>query len=242
MKFVDTAAGVAKSAHGARAVKLLKILNLVGTVRGALTTVLLAASAIGGAATVNTVRQDIAHDRATPYATVASRSATPTATPLTARALHADMQKQLDANLAAAARAVDDLRRVAVLSAARLDELLAESKQKLQARYELGSTQLASLIEGGAVSSESGAPPTAPPSPSVIAANALLQVITSDLNQIVVQATRAATTQPTPIPRTPAPTPPPATPTAPPRTPSPSPRTPSPSPTAMHTPTPKPTP
>jgi hypothetical protein len=224
MKLANRAAGIAASPHAGRAVKVVRILNLVGTVRGALTTVLLAVSAIGGAATVNTVRQDIANDSAHPRVTQAPRSAAPTATPLTASGLRADVQKRLDATLAADTQAVDDLRKVAVISGARLDQLVADTKQRLQTRYEQGSAQLATLIGGSDPAAPSSAPtagsdppapssaPTAAPaSPSVTAAYALLQVITGDLNQIVVQATRAAT-EPTPVPRPVTPSPAPATP------------------------------
>jgi hypothetical protein len=249
MNLATRAAGVASSRHARRATKVVKILNVVGTVRGAVTTVLLAVSAVGGAATVNTVRQDIAHDRVEPRATQVARSAAPTASPLTAAGLRADMQKRLDTALAANGQAVEDLRRVAVFSGPRLDQLVADTKQRLQARYELGTSQLAALIEGPASpppstptpsASTSSAPTTAPASPSVIAAYALLQVITGDMNQIVVQATRAAT-QPTAIPRPATPTPPPAT-AAPTPTPRPTPtHTASPSPTTTaRTPTPRP--
>jgi len=277
MNIVNRAASIRASAHAGRAVKVVRVLNLLGTVRGALTTVLLAVSAIGGAATVNTVREDIAHDRAAPPPTQTRAAAT--ATPLTASGLRADIQKRLDGALAADLQAVDDLRRVAIISGPRLDQLVAETKQKLQTRYDQGRGQLDALlgasaspapatpsaaptdlvvdepalyVPGGAQSARPidsspspapSAPTTAPASPGIIAANAVLQIITSDMNQIVVQATRAATTEPTPVPRQPTPTPPPPTPA-----PTPSPRTtpphtasPSPSATA-HTPTPKPSP
>jgi hypothetical protein len=166
---------------------------------------------IGGAATVNTVRQDIANDSTPSRVTQTPRSAAPTATPLTASGLRADIQKRLDATLAADTQAVEDLRRVAVFSGDRLDQLVSETKQRLQARYEQGSIQLAALIEGSDAAAVSSAPTAAPRSPSVTAAYALLQVITGDLNQIVVQATRAAT-EPTPVPRPVTPSPAPATP------------------------------
>jgi hypothetical protein len=236
MKLASRAAGIAASPHAGRAVKVVRILNLVGTVRGALTTVLLAVSAIGGAATVNTVRQDFANDSTHQRVTQTPRTAAPTATPLTTSGLRADIQKRLDATLAADTQAVDDLRKVAVFAGARLDQLVADTKQRLQARYEQGSAQLATLIEGSDAAAASSAAPTATPAgPSVTAAYALLQVVTGDLNQIVVQATRAAT-EPTPVPRplTPSPAPPTATPVPT--------RAPTPSPTAARTPTPTPRP
>ena len=52
MKVFGKLTTVAASRHTARAVKLTKIVNFVGTVRGAITTVLLATSAVGGAAIV----------------------------------------------------------------------------------------------------------------------------------------------------------------------------------------------
>jgi hypothetical protein len=245
MKLANRAAGIAASPHAGRAVKVVRILNLVGTIRGALTTVLLAVSAIGGVATVNTVRQDIVNDSTAPRATQMPRSAAPTATatPLTASGLRADIQKRLDAALAADTQAVEDLRKVAVFSGARLDQLMSETKQRLQARYEQGGTQLTTLIEGSDAAAASSAPTAAPASPNVTAAYALLQVITGDLNQIVVQATRAAT-EPTPVPRPPTPRPDPPTLTpVPTRTLTPVPtRTPTPAPTASRTPTPRPTP
>jgi hypothetical protein len=235
MKLANRAADIAASPHAGRAVKAVRILNLVGTVRGAVTTVLLAVGMIGGAATVNTVRQDIANDSTPSRVTQTPRSEAPTATPLTASGLRADIQKRLDATLAADTQAVEDLRRVAVFSGDRLDQLVSETKQRLQARYEQGSIQLATLIEGSDAAAASSAPTAAPRSPSVTAAYALLQVITGDLNQIVAQATRAAT-EPTPVPRPPTPTPAPAT-----ATPVPT-RTPTPSPSASRTPTPTPRP
>jgi hypothetical protein len=240
VKLANRAAAIAASPHAGRAAKVVRVLNIVSTVRGALTTVLLGASAIGGAVTVNTVRQDIANDSTpSPRVTQTPRSAAPTATPLTASGLRADIQKRLDTTLAADLQAVDELRKVAVISGARLDQLVAETKQRLQARYEQGTAQLATLIEGPNAAPPSAAPTT---SPSVTGAYALLQVITGDLNQIVVQATRAAT-EPTPLPRPPTPSPAPPTPSPAPPTATPVPtRTPTPSPIASRTPTPTPRP
>jgi len=89
----------------------------VGTVRGAVTTMLLASSAIGGAVTVNNVRQDIAKDQSAatpPPARVAAARATPspTPTPLTAGGLRADAEKRLRAALDQNAQGADDLRKV----------------------------------------------------------------------------------------------------------------------------------
>ena len=99
MSIIDKVAALSSSANTGRALKAAKILNLVGTVRGAVTTVLLASSAIGGAVTVNNVRQDIAKDQSAatpPPAQVAAARATPspTPTPLTAGGLRADAEKR----------------------------------------------------------------------------------------------------------------------------------------------------
>jgi hypothetical protein len=232
VKIVERAAGVAASPHSARAMKAMKVLNFVGTIRGAVTTVLLAVSAVGGGAvTVNQVRQEIAQSTSAPQvATAAPRTSAPT--PLTATALLADLQQRLENALAADASAADDLRKVAVFIGPRLDQLVDETKQKLQGRYEQGVVQLTTLINGPASPSPSA---SARPNgtPSVIAANALYTVIVGDLNTIVVQATRAAT-EPTPIPRTFIPT---AAPTAPPTI---APRSPLPSPAPTRNASPRP--
>jgi len=122
------------------AFKAAKILNLVGTVRGAVTTVLLASSAIGGAVTVNNVRQGIAKDQSgatPPPAQVAAARATPspTPTPLTAGGLRADAEKRLRAALDQNAQGADDLRKVSILGASATDALVAQTKQRLQARF-----------------------------------------------------------------------------------------------------------
>jgi hypothetical protein len=224
VKIVERAAGITASPHSARAMKAMKVLNFVGTVRGAATTVLLAASMVGGGAvTVNQVRQEIAPSTSAPRAT-AARTNAPTPTPLTATSLLADLQLRLQNTLAADASAADELRKVAVFSGPRLDQLVDETKQRLQARYDQGIVQLTGLITGSASPSPATSGTTRPSSsPSVIAANALLTVIVGDLNTIVVQATRAAT-EPTPIPRTLPPTiAPTVAPTVAPRTPSPAP-------------------
>src|SRR5258708_35510690 len=79
MKLFEKVTAISGSAHTGRALKAAKFLNLVGTVRGAVTTVLLASSAIGGAVTVNNVRQDIAKDNgaATPTAARPTNRGTP---------------------------------------------------------------------------------------------------------------------------------------------------------------------
>lgn len=233
MSLLDKAGAVARSAHAGRAMKLAKVLNFVGTVRGAVTTVLLAASAIGGAATVNTVRQEVAErPSANPARALVRPSATPTASPLTAAALQADAQRRLEGALAQDSAAIDDLRKVAVLQGTALDTLIELSKQKLQARYDAAITQV-----GGLLAPPSAAPsgtPAPSPSLSVIAVNAIVQIALNDMGAIVVNATRLAT-EPGPI-LTPRPATPPPTPL---RTPSPPPRTAS--PTIRPTPTPTPT-
>src|SRR4030081_520962 len=99
MSIVEKLAALSSSAHTGRALKVAKVLNLLGTVRGAITTVLLASSAIGGAGTVNNVRQDITKDQnATPTAArVRGAKSTPPATPppLTAVGLRSDAEKRL---------------------------------------------------------------------------------------------------------------------------------------------------
>lgn len=99
----------------------------MGTVRGAVATVLLASSAIGGAVTVNNVRQEIAKDQSgatPPPARVAAARATPspTPTPLTAGGLRADAEKRLRAALDQNAQGADDLRKVSTLGASATDE------------------------------------------------------------------------------------------------------------------------
>ena len=231
MKLTSWVSALSGSAHTGRALKAAKFLNLVGTVRGAITTVLLASSAIGGAVTVNNVRQDIAKDQPTPSAAhVAGPKTTPapTPTPLTAAGLRADAQRRLQAGLDQDAQGADDLRKVSVLGASATDALVAQTRQKLQARFDQALTQIDALI----------APPTAAPSGtaqpsaalSVVAVNSLVQVALTDMGGILVVATRQAT-EPVAIatPRpTLAPTVPPTpartvtpTPTQPPRTPSP---------------------
>jgi len=231
MKLVEKVTAITSSAHTGRALKAAKFLNLVGTVRGAITTVLLASSAIGGAVTVNNVRQDIARDQppATPRPTVNRGTPAPTATPLTAAGLKADAQKRLQTGLDQDAQGADDLRKVSILDATATDALVAQTRQKLQARFDQALVQIDALL---AVSTPA---PSATPQPSaslsVVAVNSLVQVALGDMTGILFVATRLATEPvtivtarptiaPTPVP-TPIKTPTPVT--QPPRTPSPSP-------------------
>lgn len=212
MKLLDQVTKLSGSAHTGRALKAAKVLNLIGTVRGAVTTVLLASSAIGGAVTVNNVRQDIVKDQ--PAATQPARAAAvrttapPTPTPLTPAGLRADADKRLQTGLTAAAQAAEDLRKVTVLGPTGIDALVLLTRQKLQARYELALTQIDELLKPAAVPSAASAQPSG--GLSVVAVNALVQVALGDLNGLVVGATRQATTEPvaaaTPRPTT-APTP-----------------------------------
>lgn len=207
MKIIDTVQALSGSAHTGRALKAARILNLVGTVRGAVTTVLLASSAIGGAVTVNSVRQDIAKDQ--PAATQAARAITrttppPTPTPLTAAGLRSDADKRLQTQLAANAQAAEDLRKVTVLNASAIDALVLQTRQKLQARYELAMSQIDELLKPvPSPSASAGLAGAAPPQPtaslSIVGVNALVQVALGDMGGIVFVATRTATTEPPPI-------------------------------------------
>src|SRR4030088_3575088 len=150
MSIVEKLAALASSAHTGRALKAAKILNLLGTVRGAVTTVLLASSAIGGAVTVNNVRQDIAKDQsaATPtQARVAAVKTTPppTQTPLTAAGLRADDEKRLPAGLDQDAQGADDLRKLSILTPAATDVVVAQTRQRLQTRFDQAMTQVDAL-------------------------------------------------------------------------------------------------
>lgn len=229
MKVFDKVQALSGSAHTGRALKAAKFLNLVGTVRGAVTTVLLASSAIGGAVTVNNVRQDIAKDQ--PAATQTARAVTrttppPTPTPLTAAGLRSDADKRLQTGLAANAQAAEDLRKVTVLSSVAIDALVLQTRQRLQARYELAMSQIDELLKPAAAASPAAAATPQPSaSLSVVAVNALVQVALSDMSGTVFVATKQATTEPPPVqiaPPTIAPTPVrTTTPTQPARTPSP---------------------
>ncbi len=191
MRIVDKVASIASSRHTGRAMKFAKVLNAIGTIRGAVTTVLLGASVIGGALTVNTVRQDIAQASAEPRHAATPR---PTATAAPTVNVRADAEKRLQTALANNAQALDDLRKVAVIPGPRLDQLIDEGKQKLQARYELALAQIGELYGASPSPGRSGSPA---PSPGAVAVNAIVQVAQGDMNTIVVIATRAATTEPT---------------------------------------------
>jgi hypothetical protein len=227
MSIVEKLAALSSSAHTGRALKAAKILNLLGTVRGAVTTVLLASSAIGGAVTVNNVRQDIAKEPSAatpPPARVAAARTTPppTQTPLTAAGLRADAERRLRAGLEQDAQGADDLRKLSILTAAATDVLVVQTRQRLQSRFDLAMTQIDVLL----------APASPQPSPglSVVAVNAIVQVALGDMSGIVLVATRQATEsvslstpRPTAV-ATPAPTPvrtPTPAPTQSPRTPVP---------------------
>ncbi|GAC1492469.1 MAG: hypothetical protein NVS1B1_10190 [Candidatus Limnocylindrales bacterium] len=253
MKLFDRVTKISGSAHTGRALKAAKVLNLIGTVRGAVMTVLLASSAIGGAVTVNNVRQEIVEKQ--PAATQAAKAVArtpppPPPTPLTATGLRADADKRLQTGLAAAARAAEDLRKVTVLSATAIDTLVLQTRQKLQARYELAMRQIDELVKPAVEASPAPATPAPSAGLSIVAVNALVQLALGDMNGIVYAATRQATTDtptaltthPTAVPTsvpTIAPTPlstilrtPTPTATLPPRTPAPTLRpSPSPSPT-----------
>ncbi len=242
MKLVEKVTAITSSAHTGRALKAAKFLNLLGTVRGAVTTVLLASSAIGGGVAVNNVRQDIAQNQTNASATSRPTNRVtppPTPTPLTAAGLKADAQKRLQTSLDQNAQGADDLRKVSVLDVTATDALVAQTRQKLQARFDQALVQIDALL---AVSTPA---PSATPQPSaglsVVAVNSLVQVALGDMASIVFVATRQATEPtafitprptiaPTPFP-TPIKTATPA-PTLPPRTPSPSP-----TPTVRPTPT-----
>jgi hypothetical protein len=229
MKLGDTVAALSSSAHTGRALKAARFLNLVGTVRGAVTTVLLASSAIGGAVTVNNVRQDIAKDQSSATANparVASARTTPSPspTPLTAAGLRADAQKRLQAGLDQDAQGADDLRKVSILAAGATDALVAQTRQKLQTRFDQALTQVDELIAPATPAPASTAQPS--PTLSVVAVNSLVQVALADMSGILFLATRQAT-EPVAI-VTARPTLP-STPTASPvKTATPAPRTPSP--------------
>lgn len=210
MKLVEKVAALQSSAHTGRALKAAKVLNLIGTVRGAVTTVLLASSAIGGAVTVNNVRQDIVKDQAAPTATVRAAARTtppPTPTPLTAAGLRSDAEKRLRTTLDQLVTGVEDVRKVSILGQSATDALVLQTRQKLQARFDLALSQIDQLL--AAPSASPAAPGTPQPSPSlsVVAVNALVQVALGDLNGILNVATRQATTEiPVVIVQTPKPT------------------------------------
>ena len=210
VKLVDKIAALGSSAHTGRALKAAKVLNLIGTVRGAVTTVLLASSAIGGAVTVNNVRQDIAADK--PAATAAVRAAArttppPTPTPLTAAGLRSDAEKRLRTTLDQLVAGVEDVRKVSILGQSATDALVQATRQKLQARFDLALAQIDQLLALPSSSPAASATPAPSPSLSVVAVNALVQVALGDMNGMLNVATRQATTEvPVVIVQTPKPT------------------------------------
>lgn len=222
MKIADKVAAVAGSPHAGRALKAAKVLNLVGTVRGAVATALLASSAIGGAVTVNNVRQDLAAERAAPSGTPARAQSgrttpAPTASPLTAAGVRADAERRLRLGLDQDAAAVEDLRTVSVLSAAATDALVLQTRQKLEARFDQALGQVDQLLAAASASPPASASPRPSAAISVVAVNALVQVALNDMSALVVGATKVATTVAPPIvAQSPRPTPAPAI-----RTPSP---------------------
>jgi hypothetical protein len=209
VKLVEKVAALQSSAHTGRALKAAKVLNLIGTVRGAVTTVLLASSAIGGAVTVNNVRQDIVKDQAaaTPTRAAAKTTPPPTPTPLTAAGLRSDSERRLRTTLDQLVAGVEDMRRVSILGQTATDALVLTTRQKLQARFDLAMTQIDQLLAPPASSPAPSGTPQPSASLSVVAANALVQVALGDMNGILNVATRQATTEiPVVIVQTPKPT------------------------------------
>ncbi len=199
MKLFDKVQAISGSAHTGRALKAAKILNLVGTVRGAVTTVLLASSAIGGAVTVNSVRQDIVANQpsqSTRPAAVSRTTPPPTPTPLTAAGLRSDAERRLRTALDQNASGADDLRKVSVLSVEATDALVAQAREKLQLRYELALGQIDALLAIPSSSPGAAASPRPSQSLSVVTVNSLVQVALGDMNGILFVATRTATTTP----------------------------------------------
>ena len=153
-------------------------------------------------------------------------------TPLTAVGLRADAERRLRLGLDQDAQGAEDLRKVSILTAGATDALVAQTRQKLQARFDQALSQIDALLAPAPSASPSG-PATAQPSPSfsVVAVNALVQVALGDMSGVLFVATRQATEPvavvtsrptiaPTPAPtvaRTPSPT-------QPARTPSPTPK------------------
>ncbi len=203
--------------------KAAKVLNTVSTIRGALTTAALVASAIGGVFTVQTVRSDL-HAEPSTTGRPTRPTLTPAATP-SAAVLRADAERRLRETFDTDSAAIDELRKIAVVTAVQLDTLITDARAKLQERYQRGLQQIAELA------APSASPGHASPSPSlsIVALNAVVTVAMADMNAIVVATTRAATNPATPQPRvTPTPTRTPlSTPT---RTPAPTIRTASPRP------------
>lgn len=227
----------------------LKILNLVNTARGAATTVLLAASAVGGATAIQQATERAAgpdraeHSGAPRQPGTGGRfapSPSPSRSPITPASIRADAEARLQLALQQAAAAVDDLKKISVLPAARLDQLVSDTKTKLQQRADLAMTQIAGLA--GAPTTTGAPRSDAPSAPvatfSIITLDAIVRLAAADLNGIVTQATRVATTPPTPPPPPPTPVP-----TAAPASPVPATPAPTPRPTlppASHSPSPSP--
>jgi hypothetical protein len=240
LKSLKPLRNLAQSRHAGKAAKAVRILNTLGTIRGALTTVVLATTALTGAFTVQTVRSDMAADRsAAPTATPAPASRAPV---LDAASLRIDSERRLLDVLRNDEAALDGLRAITVLSPAAFDALIAEAKTRLHARYDMGIVQIEELapLWSGPPPWTSALTPSPRPSPSVIALNAIVTVAAADMNQIVVATTRVATAAPTAPPPSPRKTTPPPTPApTPTRSPAPTPtRTAVPSPTKTPTPHP----
>lgn len=176
---------IATSQHAGRALKAARVLSFVGTVRGVVTTVLVLAGAAGGAATVNTVVQQ---ELAPSIERQSAPSVVPTATPLTAAGIRLKAQSTLQTALTNDTKAADDLRKIALLSGAPLDQLIADTKQQLRQRYDQGFALIGTLLEPADAAADA-----APSSSALIVVNALVQVINADLNRIVVRATQTAT-------------------------------------------------
>jgi hypothetical protein len=172
--------GLAGSSFAKRTFMGARALSFVATAKGAVAAVLLV---VGGTATVNTVREELAQ-QAEQHAAAAVTKA---AAPLSVTVVRTRTETTLKASLAKYERAADDLRKVSLRSAARTDELVADTKQKLQTRYEAGLALVDSLLAVPLVAADS------PPSDSVLLVlDALLQIITDDLHSIVVSATYVA--------------------------------------------------
>jgi hypothetical protein len=187
MDLLTKVSGVAASPHAGRALTAAKVLNFVGTVRGAVTTVLVVASAAGGAATVtNVVQQDLlpAIERST---VPPAAPAAPAPTPVTAAAIRAKAESSLKLTLSTDLKAAEELRKIAVLSGASLDQLVADTKQLLQRRYDQGMALIGTLLQP--TDAEGAEEPAAS---SIVVVNALVSVVADDLNRIIVGATQAA--------------------------------------------------
>jgi hypothetical protein len=182
MRLVAHLAALAESRHVGQATKAARVLNFVGTIRGAVTTVLVLTSAAGGVATVNTVRQEIAAgDQAAIQATL------PTPSPATSapfRVAQAKLQAALAANIAA----TEELRKVSSLSGAPLDQVIAAAKKQMQVRYDRGLAQLVLIIGP----SQAAASDLAPAASTVLLMDAVAQVIADDISAILVRTTEVA--------------------------------------------------